>query len=314
VAARYTRNQLRRTIEDLGALVDGNEVYVYSNPGEGLSKQFATSDPATPIFDTPKPKRIYDGVEFSATRRFSNRWFASGSYVWSRLYGNYAGLGNTDEITPTSTNLGSTTAQQTTSSTARPGSSGSRAWDLDQILFDSRGNFIEGRLATDRPHSFKLYGSYTTPWNTEIGGFQLVQSGTPMSTYVQSTANIPVMVNGRGDMGRTPVLAQTNLIVAQEFKLGETKKLRFEFNADNLFNQKTARYLFPYLNRGAATRRAASAMNLAGVNLLNGYDYNALLAKAPEASTPKGALDPRYGLADTFNTGFAGRFQVKFIF
>ncbi len=33
VAARYIHNSLRTTIEDIGTLVDGSEVYIYANPG-----------------------------------------------------------------------------------------------------------------------------------------------------------------------------------------------------------------------------------------------------------------------------------------
>ena len=35
VAVRYNRNNLRNTIEDLGVVVNGSEVYIYGNPGKG---------------------------------------------------------------------------------------------------------------------------------------------------------------------------------------------------------------------------------------------------------------------------------------
>jgi hypothetical protein len=56
-------------------------------------------------------------------------------------------------------------------------------------MWDSHGNLdVTGRLASDRPHAVKLYGSYTLPsrlGDTEIGGFFSVASGTPQSTLVQ---------------------------------------------------------------------------------------------------------------------------------
>src|SRR5262249_37193847 len=153
-------NILDRTIEDMGVLVNGDEVYKYVNPGEGIAKDFVPSG-ATPPFAAPRPKRQYDALELTFNRRFSNRWFGSGSYVFSRLYGNYSGLDNSDEIrTPT---VGSTygAAQQQTGTIARNGSSAHRAWDLDEVVVDSKGNLdVEGRLATDRPHVVKLYGAY----------------------------------------------------------------------------------------------------------------------------------------------------------
>ena len=105
------------------------------------------------------------------------------------------------------------------------------------------------------------------PFGTEIGGFFLAQSGIPMSTTVQDVNQIPLFVNGRGDLGRTPFYNRTDLLIAHEVKLGETKRLRFEFNAQNLFNQKTAEYIYNYYNR---FRTAGSLLNLRNVNLFNG--------------------------------------------
>ncbi len=36
LSVNYIHNNLIRTIEDVGQLMDGSEVYVYGNPGEGL--------------------------------------------------------------------------------------------------------------------------------------------------------------------------------------------------------------------------------------------------------------------------------------
>ncbi len=120
---------------------------------------------ATKPFPMPKPVRKYDAMELSVTRRFAKGMFGSFSYVYSRLYGNYAGLANSDEITSPATGNCSATAQQLGGSIARPGGNANRAWDLDEVLFDSHGNVdIKGRLATDRPHVFKLYGNKEFNW------------------------------------------------------------------------------------------------------------------------------------------------------
>jgi hypothetical protein len=313
--ASYMRNDLRRTIEDIGSLnAQGDEVYFFANPGEGLAtKMFVTG--LTPPFNTPKPKRTYDALELVLTKRFTQGYFGSVSYVYSKLYGNYAGLANSDEITSPSTGLGAATAQQQGGSIARPGSSVTRAWDLDEYMFDSHGRLnVLGRLATDRPHVFKLYGAKQFRWGSDIGLFFYAGSGTPISTYVNTINTIPVFVEGRGDMGRTPFLTQTDLLVGHEIKITESKRLRFEFNAQNLFNQKTARSRFNYLNRGVRGTRDSSAIDLSNENLFQGYNYRALINQTPDAATPLTAYDPRYGLDDIFNPGFAGRVGVKFIF
>jgi hypothetical protein len=317
--ANYVHNNLVRTIEDLGALdAGGNEVYIFANPGEGDAKLLAPST-ATPEVRTPKPQRVYDAMELVLNRRFSNRFFGQVSYTLSRLYGNYAGLGNSDEISTPTTGVSSGTTQQSGGSIARPGSTGSRAWDIDQYLFDSRGNYVYGRLATDRPHVVKIFGSYQQPWGrggrfgtSDLGGFFYGGSGTPISTVVNQVQRIPLFVNGRGDLGRTPFLTQTDLVIGHEFRITEGQRLRFEFNAQNVFNQKTARHIFNQLNRGAGSGYRAAAINLSNVNLYNGYDYNQLLSNI--AATGVDPYDPRFGRADLFNPGFAGRFMVKYIF
>jgi hypothetical protein len=309
----YVHNNLPRTIEDIGAVdAQGNETYIIGNPGEGLA-QIQVPYTATPLGQpTPKPKRQYDALEFTLTRRFSNNFFWNASYVWSRLYGNYAGIASSDEISTPTTGVSSATAQQQAGSISRPGGNANRAWDLDEVLWDANGNVgVFGLLATDRPHVVKLNGSYLLPFGTQIGAFFYGGSGTPMTTYVNTTNQTQVMVNGRGDMGRTPVLTRTDLLVSHELKLMEQKRLRFELNVLNVFNQQTTRHIFNNLNRGAGVARPSSAIDLSGTDLRNGYNYNALLAGSPDGAN---AYDPRYGQADLFDPGATGYFVVKFLF
>lgn len=310
----YVHNALSQTIEDIGAVdAAGNETYVIGNPGRGLAEtQFPSG--ATPVgYRVPTPKRQYDALEVTLNRRFANNYFWSASYVFSRLYGNYSGLAATEEVNTPTTNVTSATAQQQTGSIARPGGNANRAWDIDEIFWDSRGNLdVLGRLPTDRPHVVKLYGSYLMPFGTQVGAFFYAGSGTPLTTYVVSTNQTQLFVNGRGDMGRTPVLSRTDLLVSQEFGLGDGhKRLRLELNVLNAFNQKSTRHAFNFLNRGAGAPRASSAVDLSTIDLSRGYDYNALILASPDGSN---AYDPRYGKADLFDPGTQAFFTVKFLF
>ena len=312
-SVHYVHNDLKRTIEDIGALdANGDEAYVIGNPGEGLSTLEAPSG-RTPLGQPmPKPKRQYDAIELTATRRFSNRWFFSGNYTFSRLYGNYAGIASSDEITTPTTNLSAGSAQQQGGNVARQGGNANRAWDIDELLYTSTGQHdVLGRLATDRPHVVKLYGSYEFPFGTQVGAFFYGGSGTPISTYVNTINQIPVFVNGRGDMGRTPVRTQTDLLLSHELNARGQQKLRFELNVLNVFNQKTATHIFNYLNRGAGAPRQSSAISLASTDLTKGYDYNALIRGTSDGAN---AYDPRYGQEDLFQTGTQGIFSVKYIF
>src|SRR4029078_9618962 len=156
----YVHNKLTRAIEDVGSLdATGNEVYFAANPGEGVATTMFVTGLTAP-FNTPKPLRQYDALEFSVNRRFSKNWFGSANLTISRLYGNYAGLANSDEIQTPTTGVSSATAQQQAGSIARPGTAAGRAWDLDELEWDSHGNLDTiGRLATDRPVVAKFYGS-----------------------------------------------------------------------------------------------------------------------------------------------------------
>ena len=59
-----------------------------------------------PGVNLPKPKRDYDSAEFYIEKRFASRWSWRSSYLWSRLYGNYSGLSQSDENGRTSPNVG----------------------------------------------------------------------------------------------------------------------------------------------------------------------------------------------------------------
>lgn len=312
VGVNYVHNKLTRTIEDVGSLdASGNETYFAANPGEGLATTMFVTGLTTP-FQTPKPLRQYDAVDLTISRRFSKNWFGSANVTFSRLYGNYAGLANSDEISTPTTGTSARTAQQQTGSIARPGTSAGRSWDLDELEWDARGNLnVVGRLATDRPVVAKFYGSYLLPFGTQVGAFVYAGSGTPVSTLVNTTNQIPVFVNGRGDLGRTPALTHTDLLVSHEISLLQSRKIRFELNVINLFNQKTPTHIFSWLNKGAGLARGDSAIDLSHTDLAAGYDYNALILASPSGQN---AFDPRYGQPDLWQQGTQGQFSVKFIF
>jgi hypothetical protein len=306
-AINYVHNNLVRTIEDIGLLVDGDEVYLYANPGEGLATDALVST-RTPAFKVPKAKRQYDAVQLELNRRFANNWFMGGSYVWSRLYGNYPGIASSDEIRTPTLGLVYGADQQQAGLNFRPGGNVNRAWDLDESTWDARGNLDpKGRLATDRPHVFKLYGAYSFPFGTQIGANFYAGSGTPLTTYVNTLNGIEVFVEGRGDMGRTDMLNYTDLLLSHELRMVGTQRLRFELNVLNLFNQKTSRHRFNYLNRA----RASAEIDLSGINLAQGYDYRAMINAKTD---PAGPFDPRYDMDDLFSPGTSGQFLVKWLF
>jgi hypothetical protein len=310
---------LRTTIEDIGTIVNGSETYIYGNPGVGLARQPVPTG-ATPNFDMPKPKRNYTALELTMNRRFAKNWFMGSSLVLSRLYGNYAGTVNTDEFS--APGRVSRVSQQAAGQRTRPGSNATRMWDLDEMMFDSRGNMgVDGRLPTDRPMVFKVYGSYNFDFGTNLGAYFYGGSGTPITRTVFSGFGVPVFVDGRGSMGRTDFLTQLDAYVSHDIKLAKNRKIRLEFNALNVLNQQQERHRIDFVNRVGANGRSVSGsrMRINTENLQAGYDWQARLAAAPDnakapGSVAAGAQDPRFGMSDIFNPGFSGRVAIRFIF
>ncbi|HZS05120.1 MAG TPA: carboxypeptidase regulatory-like domain-containing protein [Blastocatellia bacterium] len=229
-SARYTRKRLGYAIEDVGTLdASESEVYIISNPGYGIQNDKVNTlngntinlKSGQSLF--PKAVRNYDGLEIRFDQRFSEGILRNltyqASYTYSRIWGNYAGLANSDEAGRSQPNV-------------------SRAFDQPYGNFDSKGNNVYGLLATDRPHIFKLFGNYDYKWKagtTSLSLSQLAYSGTPLTTEV--VVFVPVFINGRGDLGRTPTFTQTDLLLAHTFSLSERVKLKLDANITNLFNQ-----------------------------------------------------------------------------
>ncbi|MFZ5788499.1 MAG: TonB-dependent receptor, partial [Acidobacteriota bacterium] len=200
IGARYVHKQLVKTIEDIGILVPGiGEVYYIGNPGYGLSTSIAEKP-------FPKAEREYDALELTFNKRFNGRWSLNAAYTYSKLWGNYSGLANSDEY-------------NTLGGGGRLSPNVSRLFDTIQNMFDVNGDLVYGRLATDRPHQFKAQVMYRFPFNLTVGVNQYVGSGTPISEEATVPISTPFLPYGRGSLGRTPTLTQTDLSLFQDFKL-----------------------------------------------------------------------------------------------
>lgn len=104
--------------------------------------------------------------------------------------------------------------------------------------FDQNGNIIYGRLQTDRPFQFKFQGSYNFKWGTSVGVNFNASSGVLQTTQV-TYQGVPVDVFGRGDLGRSPMLSQTDLLLSHDVRLPKGMRASFQVNINNLFDQDT---------------------------------------------------------------------------
>jgi hypothetical protein len=278
LSTRLVNKKVLWAIEDIGFPI---EEYYTGNPGSAwinaiceAKRQDGSLLPGTP--DYPKAKRDYYGLNVSLEKRFSHNWQGGLSYTLSRLTGNYSGLASSDEDGRNNPNT-------------------ERFFDMWHLLYDKALNPIDGPLGTDRPHSFKAYGSYALPFGLTLGLVANAYSGTPVTEewYVDTEGYMPF---NRGNLGRTPFIFFTNLYAEYALRLGHASNLRFSLNIDNLFNARTATRIF-------STK----------------YRYNispgdAVLITGDWQPPADAVVDPRFGLAYSFLAPISGRFGVRFSF
>jgi hypothetical protein len=216
----------------------------------------------------------------------AHNWYLRASYTWSRLYGNYSGLDQTDENGRTQPNVG-------------------RLYDYPIMSFDEHGNEVEGPLATDRPHQFKAQFHYTLPFGTTVGLNQYVASGIPKTREmaVFSASQYPIFYKGRGSDGRTPVWSQTDLYLQHEVRLGGSKRAQFSVNVLNLFNQRTANNYF-------STQLVSSGY----IDFKESDFYAHKLDFQALATAQSQKNDPRFMMDNGYQTPIQASVGVKFFF
>ncbi|MBI3262072.1 MAG: TonB-dependent receptor, partial [Acidobacteria bacterium] len=233
MGVRYVRKQIDKVIEDTGYLGATGEEYFIGNPGFGivnapLTYDFTNPCPPPTCPALPRPQRDYDSVEFKYNRRLAERWSVDGSYTWSRLYGNYPGLANSNELRIAAnaqlTGAGQDPRQP---SGGRTSPNVTRLFDLPYQMFTEKGTPALGPLAVDRPHQIRLGATYIAPFNLSLGAFFYGASGTPITRQTNIVGSVPVFYKGYGSDGRTPFFNQTDLYLGYEVKLGPKQKVQF---------------------------------------------------------------------------------------
>lgn len=282
VGVRYVHKQLDRAIDDTGYLTPaGDEGYVIANPSEGITALAFVN----PNVNLPKPKRQYDGVEFSFEKRYSNNWFFRGTYLRSRLFGNYTGLSQSDENGRSDPNVG-------------------RQYDYPAMMFDQTGHGVYGPLPTDRPNQVKLSAIYTFKFGTTVSANESIQSGLPISREIGilPPSNYPMQYLGRGSDGRMDRFVQTDLFVQHPIKLAGRNTLDLQLNVLNLFNQRSVQNTFVTYQQFNGVNFSEATLYSTGVNIDQLIQQQGVVR------------DPRFLMASGFQAPLQARFGVKFTF
>ncbi len=237
IGVAYKNRRLGRVIEDVST--DGANTYIIANPGEWSSSEetklmdrIARTDDATEkarlenqltlfqgirVFD--KPRRDYNSLEFTLTRRFSKKLYVQGSYTYSKTEGNFPGLISYDngQIDP---NISS-------------------QYDLIELL----GNRV-GPLPQDRPHYIKLDGYYTfdlkKAGNITVGTRLRALSGVPINAlagHYLYGANESFLLP-RGQIGRTDFEHSLDLRLIYARQLSKGMQLEFFVDLHNIYNRQ----------------------------------------------------------------------------
>jgi hypothetical protein len=372
--ARYDRRRLDHILED-SSLNDPfwGETYTIVNPGEGVNRTIdgyaayltsigekfgvpgwafnGTDDqnfglsfgtcPTCPRM--PKAVRNYDGVEIRLTKSMSRGWAGMFSYTYSSLWGNYAGLTNTD--------------QTDGGSPGRNSPDTSRAFDEPFYYFGANGKSNNGPLPTDRPNTFKGYVYYQLPWKrmtTTFGLFQTAYQGSPQYSYIDVGAMFGQFVSeavaiygrdkwvnmtqdpttgaitlGNPYSRRAPWFTQSDFNIAHSIKTGEHQTLGFTVNVANLLGQRvvTSYYggmnatFFPSPlipggpispNTGAPAGFLTDALSYQTYE--SGYNVQQFINGVPSSGIPPVTKSAWYGQPFTYQLPRTLRFGVSYDF
>ena len=265
---------------------------------------------------------------FRLTKRAGPKWFGAVTYTYSKLTGNYAGLTNTD---PTDGQGG------------RHSPNNHRAFDLPTMTYMANGKIDDGVLATDRPHTAKMFGYYRLRWweqETLVGVIQSAFQGTPTSTCVpvvgtssacewaeergsfvnfHRAANGDFVSDGVLQNKRTAPYFQTDVHLSQAIRINksnENQRLVFEVEALNLWNQHTAvaynQIVFGIGSNLISPARPERFTGDPGIDwnkVMRGFDYVSEINAEKQLT-----LASRYGLPQVFQQARNFRLAIRFVF
>lgn len=185
------------------------------DPGTTLTFYEQTSNPADNRFIVTNPEgayRQYRGIEFTAEKRFANRWMMQASWVASKIEGNYnntANYGNSPEY--------------------------------DNPNLDARFQpFRDGRLTNDNTHIGKILGMVRGPFGVVASTAFFYTSGQTFTRTVRQRIDRfrEIFAEPRGAQ-RYDAQARLDVKLEKQFGLGDRRRLGLTAEGFNLFNRST---------------------------------------------------------------------------
>jgi len=284
--ARFLHNYIIWAVEDIGVQTPEGEQYYNGNPGSDWINEIYAKNAELGYMpkgvECPKAKRKYYSVDVGFDKRFSNNWMAGVHYTWSYLWGNFAGLASSAEHGRKDPNV-------------------ERYFDSWFLHYTSHyPEESEGKLPTDRPHQFKVYGAYSFDFGLTLGLNALAMTGTPVTREFELNRADGYYPNGRFTDGRTPFLWHGDVYAEYNIKISEKHTIQVSLNINNVTNNRIAQRIYNLHNYSTAY--------MTDEEILAGFDYQEVMAK-------KGTVvDPRFLKEHYFQGAISARFGIKFIF
>ena len=182
-----------------------NTVTLYRQVSDPLDNEYLITNPEDAY-------RRYRGIEFSAMKRMSDRWQLQGSWVISKIEGNYNNTSN----------------------------AGNSATEYNDPNTDPRFQpFREGRLTNDNTHIAKVLGTFRAPWGIMASGAYFFTTGQTFNRTLRS----PSIPQGRKDLfierrgtQRYDDRKQFDFKLEKQFQIGSDRRLGVTFEGFNVFN------------------------------------------------------------------------------
>jgi hypothetical protein len=164
-------------------------------------------------------RRTYRAFTVDLTRRLAGKWMGDVSYTWSRFEGNF----DLDYSAATSPIA---------------------VFNTSSFIQDGPGTNVEdpnrfGPLFEDRPHVFKVFGSYALTDRLAVSGYVRAQSGTPWAARARDWEGGVLNFLEPSGSHRNP--AWTTLDVMAAYRLVRTQRRHVSVEARllNVFNNQT---------------------------------------------------------------------------
>jgi hypothetical protein len=241
------------------------------------------------------------------------------------LIGNYSGLASTDEY-------------------GRQSPNANRFFDGPIFGYTLAGGPDEGgRLATDRPHAFKVAAAYSLDWNkrfgflsnntTEFQVFQVVQSGTPNTSFADISGFDTLVITKRGDLGRLEKFTQTDFAVRHRYRFGRDNRFTLVGEVDflNLFDERNELDRYTLINTvnydptdpafGLVTPAQVAQFNAGTIDfrqltILSSrqYQQNGAPGIIADINSNTAAKSPQFNQPTTFQSPREVRFGFRLLF